>query len=332
MKLLVTSDTHFSSRPKDQYRLQLFPWLIEQQEKYQTDATFLLGDLCQEKDRHESGLVNQIVHGLTLLKPPVYILKGNHDYIDADMPYFKFVSHIEGVEFVAKPLFLEEYSVVMIPHQTSYADMDLALEGLKVPEECGVFLHNTFDGAIAETGARMGGLTPPPSLYKARWAVSGDIHKPQQVGPITYVGSPYQVRFGDDFKPRVLLISDRTNGLFFEDLYFPAPRKWSLTVRDHEEILNHKDLKKGDQIKITIELAREEVVEWAKIKDQILKACQSRSVEVYGVDMKTSSSSHERIKQEGPTGKTTEEYFKSFCVAENVPSQIKQAGLKILGG
>ncbi len=331
MKFLVSSDTHFSSRPKDQYRLGLFPWLIEQQEKYQTDATFLLGDLTENKDKHESSLVNQIVYGLTLLKPPVYILKGNHDYIDADMPFFKFVSHIEGVEFVTKSKFLNKFDIMMIPHQPTQSDLEACTE---TGSEMAFFLHNTFDGAIAETGARMGGLTPPPSLNNARWCVSGDIHRPQQVGPVTYCGAPWHCRFGDDYKPRVLLIED-DNGIKcgrWEDLYFPAPRKWSLTVRDHEEILNHKDLKKGDQVKVTIELAREEVVEWAKIKDQVLKACQSRGVEVYGVQMKTSSSSHERIKQEGPTGKTTQEYFKSFCVSENVPSQIKQAGLKILGG
>lgn len=326
MRFLVSSDTHFSSRPKDSYRLGLFPWLIEQQEKYRPDATFLLGDLTENKDRHEAGLVNQIVHGLTLLKPPIYILKGNHDYIDADMPFFRFLNELPGMLFVTTPQDLVKFGVTMIPHQQTQADMDAECKA--VPSGFSFMLHNTFDGAIAETGATMGGLKPPPSLFKAPVCVSGDIHRPQQVGPITYVGSPYQVRFGDDFKPRVLLIDNHQ----FKDLHFSAPRKWSLMVRDYEEILNHKELTQGDQVKVIIELTREEVVEWAKIKDQVLKACQSRGVEVYGVEMKTNSTQRERIKQEGPTGKTTQEYFKSFCASENVPSQMKQAGVKILGG
>src|SRR5579862_9272651 len=123
MKFLVSSDTHFSSRPKDAYRLGLFPWLIKQQEKYQTDAMFLLGDLTEGKDRHESGLVNQIVHGLTLLKPPVYICMGNHDYLSPDMPFFKFVNHIEGVHFDST-LAYRFNNVCTIPHQPNQESLN----------------------------------------------------------------------------------------------------------------------------------------------------------------------------------------------------------------
>ena len=325
MKYLVSSDTHFSEKPKDRYRFGLFLWLLEQQTKYKPDATFILGDLTESKDRHTSALVNDIVYGLTLLRPPIYILKGNHDYIDVGMPFFHFLHHIDGLMFATQAMDIPEFGVTMIPHQTSQTDMNDEVEA--IPSGYSVFLHNTFDGAIAETGQRMGGLVPPPRLFKAPWCVSGDIHRPQQVGPITYVGAPYQVRHGDDYSPRALLIDDDK----FHDLYFPAPRKWSLTVRDAFEITHNENLKPNDQVKVTIQLAREEVVDWAKIKEQVLQACYERQLEVFGLELKLTAVVEKRIK-EGPTGKTNDEIFAEFCKTEDVPSQVKRAGSEVIGG
>ena len=79
MNWLLSADLHLSDRARDSHRFGLFPWLKKQQQKNKVDATFLLGDLTQEKDRHSSALVNRIVEELLTLTPPVYVLRGNHD-------------------------------------------------------------------------------------------------------------------------------------------------------------------------------------------------------------------------------------------------------------
>lgn len=326
MKFLVTSDTHFSSKPRDRYRFGLFPWLIEQQDKYNVDATFIAGDICEEKDRHPASLVNDLVNLFSLLKPPVYILKGNHDFIDVDMPFFQFLNHIPGVKFVVRNHYLTNEKVVLIPHQANQTDMDLSCEGLS--EGWGVILHNTFDGAIAETGQRMGGLKPPASLYNARWCVSGDIHRPQQVGPVLYCGAPYQVRFGDNYEPRVMLIDD---GKEFDwtDLHFPAPRKLHLHVCDANELVSGNP---GDQVKVTLELLKEEVVDWAKHKEAVLSVCREKQLEVHGLELKVLSQARERIKNKQPTAKSIIDHFEAFCLAEQTPSQVKQVGNQLMEG
>jgi hypothetical protein len=189
-------------------------------------------------------------------------------------------------------------------------------------------MHQTITSAISETGARLTGLTVPPN--KARALLSGDVHKPQVCiphisMPVTYIGSPYHVTHGNDYKPRVLLLDNDKE----IDLYFPAPKKLSLTIRDLSEM---PKLAKGDQVKVTMELARSEVVEWANHKKAILDHCKQHEVEIYGVDLKVEQARKRPRLEEPSTNKSNSDYFQAFCAAEKVPEQIKLVGLKIING
>lgn len=327
MAWLITSDLHLTDRPRDAYRFGLFPWLARMQRLYDTTATFILGDLTDQKDKHSAALVNKLVHEITGLQPPVYVLMGNHDFIDPENPFFKFLGCVEGLYFVTEPTWLEDHKVAMIPHQPDQAAFDRAC-GIIQPTAKAVFCHATFEGAISETsGGRLTGLRASLVSQKAPKAtlVAGDIHKPQRCGPVTYVGAPYSIRFGDDYTPRVLLIKGGKE----QNLYFDAPRKWALTVRDADEILNNKDLKPGDQIRLTIEMAREEAVEHAAHKQRILAACKKVGIEVYGVELKINSSTRrERIKV--GKARSPKDILASFCTAEGVASNVKKAGMELL--
>src|ERR1700692_2701397 len=278
MPWLITSDLHLTDRPRDSYRFGIFPWIARMQRLYDTTATFILGDLTDQKDKHSSALVNRLVDEITGLQPPVYILKGNHDFIDPANPFFKFLSCVEGLHFVTDPTWLEEHKVALIPHQPDQATFDAAC-GIIQPDAKAVMCHQTFDGAISEaSGARLAGLGASLIGQKGARVLAGDIHKPQYCGVVSYVGSPYHVRFGDDYTPRVLLIKDGKE----QNLYFDAPRKWSLMVRDEDDILHNENLRSGDQAKITIEMTREEVVEHGAHKKRVLDACKEVGLEVYG--------------------------------------------------
>lgn len=322
--LLLTSDTHFSDKPRDECRFGLFPWLAKQQEIHKPELTFVLGDLTESKDRHSAVLVNRIIDGLMLLKPPIYILRGNHDGLSVDSPFFEFLNNIEGIYFITKPTYINKY-IYMVPHQPTQELFDAAIR--KAKPNFGLLLHNTFEGAIAETGARLSGLRA--SLIeesKPRWCYSGDVHKPQQCGPVTYIGSPFHVRFGDNFNPRVLLVDvegKETN------LYFECPRKLVLNIRDAEEIETNKMLRPKDQVKVVLELTKEEVVEWAMYKESILNACHNHQLEVFGVELKVNPGVKRGVKSKG---RSNEEYFREFCLTEKVPSQVKEVGNKLLGG
>src|ERR1700761_5938869 len=125
----IIGDLHLTDHVRDQYRFGIFKWIQQQQEKYKPAATFLLGDLTDSKDRHSATLVNKIVNGLTSLKPPVYILEGNHDYkADKKNPFFRFLNHIEGLRFITEPAVIKPaYSrpIALIPHCRSQNDFDM---------------------------------------------------------------------------------------------------------------------------------------------------------------------------------------------------------------
>jgi hypothetical protein len=326
MSYLLIGDLHLTDRPKDVYRFGIFNWIIKQQDKIKPQATFLMGDITDQKDKHSATLVNKTVDSLLQLRPPVYILMGNHDYISPDNPFFRFLSKLDGLHFISSPryVFME---IAMIPHCRAEADFAQACHTIKSRPHF-LFLHNTFAGAIAETGAPLSGFSPEPiKAIRPRFGCfAGDVHRPQQAGPVTYVGAPYHVRFGDNFEPRCLWVS----GTESVQLHFEAPHKWQLTVRDASEILRNDRLVAGDQVKITINVPREEAVTWKTYKKQVLDACKKLELEVFGVDLKVSTT-RQRIAK-APVSRQPEDIITAFCKHENAPSQVRQAGLAFVKG
>jgi DNA repair exonuclease SbcCD nuclease subunit len=326
---LFCGDLHLTDHARDEYRFGIFEWIKRQQQKRPVAATFLAGDITDSKDRHSATLVNKIVAGLTQLQPPVYIDMGNHDYRDHQNPFFKFLNHIEGITFVTKPTVIRAgRPIAIIPHYRTQDEFDAAVHSTASSKPVAFLVHQTFDGAIAESGVCLTGLSasliesmkPPLGIY------AGDVHKPQTQGKVTYVGCPYNVRFGDDFDPRSLWVSDSGN---HTDLKFTAPRKWSLVVRGPENIYNNKDLYEGDQVKLTIELAREEAVEWKEVKRQILGACKELGLEIHGVRVEVNTIT---TRKSSTKSHSNADIYDQFCTAENVASQIKQMGRRLLDG
>ncbi len=328
MTWLISSDWHLTDRPRDAYRFGIFPWLARMQRLYGTTATFILGDVTDQKDKHSSALVNALVDGMTELHPPVYVLMGNHDFIDPANPFFRFLSCVEGLHFVTEPTWLEEHKVALIPHQPDQVAFDKACKIIQ-PKARAVLCHATFEGAIAETGARLTGLRASlvSQLAPKAMVVAGDCHAPQKlVNGVIYVGAPYRVRFGDTYRPRVLLVKNGKQ----DDLYFPCQSKRTLRIKNHEELLHNEELHRGDQVKIVLELAREEAVEWATKKQQVLATCKKLGLEVFGCEAQISSGKQQDCSTVTPKSKAPKDVLLAFCKSENVASVIKRTGLELL--
>ena len=95
-------------------------------------------------------------------------------------------------------------------------------------------------------------------------------------------------------------------------------------------ILHALHLDRGDQVKITVELPREEVVNWLKHRRTILDAAREMGVEVYGIELKVDSIALPKVGKGAPKLGNTE-LLKAFCKAEKVPSAIRDAGLALIG-
>ena len=327
---LLAADIHLTDKSADRERFKLFPWLAKKQLEHDTWATFILGDITDSKDKHSAWLVNSVVEGLLKLRPPVYIQKGNHDYIDPNNPFFGFLDKLEGIYFISTAELIRGQSkCLVIPHMRDEAEWTTCIKTFKGMTDY-AFIHQTVEGVISESGARLDGFSTKPLEYiKAKRVFAGDIHRSQTIGPVTYVGSPYNIRFGENSEPRCLLVDDATGKA--KTLRINLPRKVSVKIKEADD-LKRFNLSEGDQVKITIELAREEAVEWKTHKQQALDMCVKLGLKSHGVDLKVMNKKRVRLDQDKvqSASKSYTEILLDFSKQENLASQVKQAGLKLL--
>lgn len=282
---LLLADPHITDDPHEDYRLLLRKEVTRAVKKYKADVIIVLGDLTVEKNRHSAWLVNWWVDTIVRWskKVPVIILKGNHDYTDSSLPYFKFLSNLPNtVKFIVKPTVLpmeNEKRVLFLPHTRDYKSdwkkYDFTDYGY-------IFTHQTFAGARASNDKVLEGI--PHSIFddiKGKvW--SGDIHVPQSIGPIEYVGAPYRIDFGDRFKPRMVFIGRGGNS---KNISWPGALKHLVVVESVPQLGKVKDVKRNDLVKIRYRLSRSDYVKWPEIRAKLLAEGTDRGWVVRGIEV-----------------------------------------------
>lgn len=287
---LLTSDLHLTDKPRDEYRWRIFPFLRRIGAETNSEYIFILGDLTDEKDNHSARLVNRICDNLTdlALSYKVVILRGNHDGLDPNLPYLKFVNYFSSrevcreIDFVVIPtvMKLNDKMFLFLPHsrdpKTEWEDVNFA------PFDY-VLMHQTFSGAVGSNGYALDGLKHLDVFPKklSTKIISGDIHVPQRCGNVEYVGSPYHVHFNDVFTPRLIHINEAGG---FKDINFPCPLRCTVHISDLLELKELK-LNKGDQIKVKLKLKRSDYPNWATIKREIIDHCNLRGIELFGIEL-----------------------------------------------
>lgn len=265
--MLITADLHCSDNPRDGYRLRWFERFIKLAQQKRPSMIVVLGDLTEEKDRHAASLVNTVVDNLYALTQvcPVYGLQGNHDYTaDPDNGFWPFLSHIHNLTWITRPtgFKFDGQELLFLPHTRDYKRdwKDLQLKGYDW-----IFAHNAFEGALSEHGHKLEGI-PISTFPRDARVISGDVHKPQMVGPVEYVGAPYLCDFGDDYTPRVLWL-DRDGSK--RSLACPGPQKRLVDIRSPAELELQKHVRSGDILKVRVQLAMKDRERWPKIRKAV---------------------------------------------------------------
>lgn len=338
MNSLLVSDLHLTDNPRDKYRWQLFEWLANAIPEHSVKYLFVLGDLTDAKDYHSARLVNRIVSAfLNLYRNSglitTYILKGNHDGTDPACPYFAFLGQYPSIKYISMPVSFDlgNRELLMLPHTRDPVKdwQDLTVATMHTAEL--LFMHATVRGAIAENGMALDGI-PPSLLLPARRAdiYSGDIHTPQTVGPVTYVGAPYPVRFGDSFEPRAILLESRGKG---RSLPIPAIRRKFLTVTPSKGLVDGlQALSMGDQVKVRFRLAPAEYVDWQRYKRNAMEACAKFNIELCGVELERVAVNRPVLKGAKPVTKTSDAVWQQFCTDNKLDKRTVQVGQEILKG
>lgn len=335
MKLpaLITTDLHFTASPRDEYRWALWSWLRKTCEKEGVQTLCILGDLTDAKDYHSAELVNRIVEEVKRTSdvvPRIIILQGNHDYQKGGHPYFRFLSTLAGVTFAHTILDTsdEGEACLFLPHTKtplrSWGHVDFS-------HYRWVFMHQTVNGSVASNGQRMDG-DQFPDMTAAGKVYSGDIHVPQVISGVEYVGSPYHVHFGDKFTPRCLLLDSFGKP---HDLRFRTISRITLDCLPGEFLQPEPNktlqLRAGDQVKLRIHLQPAELHEWQAYKRRAEEVLRALDVEVHGIEL-VSPKHSERIRdsRSSNTANNPEELVLGFVQSEGLGGDALDIGLELL--
>ena len=337
MSAIITTDLHLSEKAEDQYRFDLFPW-INSIEGHDIDTVIIAGDLTDRKNFHADWFVNKVVQFIRNLaqKYQVFILKGNHDYdADPDHPFFRFLGKYHRVAYISKPRIIpiNEWGVKMLflPHSRDpEKDWGKNLNSQKEDIDA-VFTHQTFNGATAESGERLGGISTKIFRNFSCPIFSGDIHVPQQVGPVTYIGCPYHIHYGDKFTPRVLL-ADRN--FETEEFEFPAPHKLVVDIKNFastdRKLLNKAfaNARSGDRVKVKVHLPRADFDWWPTLREEVREYAAIIGVQLHSVVLKeVRRKGRERLSRRPIAQKKTHpETYAAYCKRYEVDQSLEKLG------
>ena len=301
--MLITTDIHLTARAQDEYRWWIFNTLLEN--LHDEEPVLILGDITDAKDGHKSALVNRVVSELTRLTREgheVHILKGNHDYVDRHEPFFMFLDELPKVNWYGDPVLveIEDFNILFLPH-TREPTKDWT--GLSydnwIHDADLICCHQTFNGANA--GQHLMSASVGSKYFKSnyKWdglVLSGDIHVPQKLGQVLYVGSPHPVAFGDSFSPRIVRVDRDAN---VESIPVDTIRKVSVRI-DGADDIKDLGLRKGDQIKVRLSLPRSEFGMWEAHRDAVAELIEATGARVHALELQ------ERVlkkgeKREAPT-------------------------------
>lgn len=271
MAVLITADLHLSDNPRDAYRFEFLKRLQSVVEKQDITCLAILGDLTEQKDYHSAALVNRVVAELSILTEcvPIVIVRGNHDGTDPSCPFFLFAKEISGISWVVYPTdasllprkrLASLGRTLLLPHTTN-PERDWKKFNLKDYEF--ILTHNTFSGARGDSGHVLRGININ-LIPEDATVISGDVHVPQKLGPVTYVGAPYTIDFGDSYKPRYFIIDHES----IRSIASKGPQKKLLEI-SHVNELSNFDLVPGDILKVNVNLPQSEYALWPKITDEI---------------------------------------------------------------
>lgn len=296
MRALITTDLHLTENPLDAYRWGIFDVIDRAIEKHGISKVIIMGDITDKKDNHSALLVNMVVHQLEALatRVSVVVVKGNHDYYnDPAMPFFSFLDGTNGIMFVTNND-AEGVDGKVLQYIGHTHDADKFKTAVGARDFDYLFIHQTVNKAITSNGYEIAGIS---SDFGGAKVFSGDIHVPQKVGDVVYVGSPYPVHQGDEFQPRYAILDIGTGKTVFKKIN--TIRKPVINIESIKRVrgtLRKAGLKKGDQVKVCVHLAASESSSWAGVRQKIADELSGKGVVLCGVELVAKQGVTKKVK------------------------------------
>jgi DNA repair exonuclease SbcCD nuclease subunit len=331
MNSLFTADFHLTSLPDDSYRWTVFPWLRAYAANEPLDALWILGDLTDRKDEHPAELVCRLCDELARLAVlcPVYILAGNHDYVERSEAFFRFLDRQEGIRFFHEPatVRLHGLSFKVLPHTAKWKRQYRNANFFKYDR---VLFHQAIQGAAGDNGHPLHHGMPRDvfgTVKESAFCLGGDVHTPQKIGMATYVGAPHPIKFGDDYTPSAML---ERNGKL-RRVTRSTVKKVVLHIEDVEALATC-GLDEGDFAKVTVTLPRREIVKTDRHRARLLEIGRELGIHLRRVAIQAKDSPAAIEDGESPVSElsTPLQTLRRFVAARGIDESMAAAGAALL--
>lgn len=326
--MILTADLHLTDDPNDDYRWAIFDHLCGLAREEHDSEIAILGDITDRKDRHSSILVNRLMRSLRALLDAgnsVTILMGNHDKPLAGVPFWQFLDQLESrkLRFITKPLAIG--GELYLPYASNPAE---EWKDIKLSGHDAIFMHQTVTGALGNNGFRLENNKMVAFPRNAK-VYSGDIHTPQVVGRVTYVGAPHPVAFGDDYPCRVLRLNERYN--IERELFLTPPAKRMLRVSSIDE-LERRVVAAGDAARVFYKLPINDIDRWPEIQAQIAIWAEAAGIKLASLEPDIEGAAAHREDAEETIGLdvSPEGVMQAFADAEGIDPAMLAFGLDIM--
>lgn len=344
MSVLITADLHFSDNPRDQYRFDFMAEIERILNEEKPDNFFILGDLTEKKDFHSAVLVNMVSTAINRLANfcPITILRGNHDGLDPQWPFYEFLDTLsDRITFIKTPqaqVFDSLGSCLFLPHTSNYKKDWARFIKEGFDDYDFIFAHNTFQGTASESGRKLDGI-PTKIFPKGSTVITGDIHKPQTIKKkVTYVGSPYTVDFGDDYEPRLLLITLGDDASVIESAIESIPctgaQKRLVEARVTSKgklVFDAEHVNPYDVLKVRVALSAKQYADWAAYRLLVLAWGEDNCYRVNLIQPKTEAANRKRaLKTDTQSARSDEQIYTDYCSHLQIDRPTAKAGLKLL--
>lgn len=333
---ILFTDTHLTDSLIDEYRWNVFDSVEHLAKEHNVKNIFCLGDFSDRKDRHSGVLVNRVVDRFLKLTQSVggmlFILAGNHDAPITGPYYWTFLNNTPSIKYITEPTFCPIPSgkgIYLFPF-TSNPVKDWA--GLDYRLADAVFMHQTISGALIEGDRILTSSTILPSIPKGIPIFSGDVHRPQKLGDLTYIGTPHPIKFSETWANRVILIKDDD---FHHpiDIWLPSTRRSILDIHSTDDLKN-LNLTTGDQVKIRYHLTNEKLSQYPIDEERIKTWGQETGIIICGLDPILEGSGLQVDSSEDaqlvPELLSNEQVLKLFSEQEKLDPKVIEMGLQCL--
>lgn len=324
MNLLVT-DLHLDDNPDNDYRWNVWEHILQAVIQHRIERVFILGDWVDRKDRFSAAFINRLMTHVYGLAGRVFliVLRGNHDSAMNPPSYFDFLaSPIENFMYVTAPLALHGEPLLLLPFtKTPKEDWShLNLENYKA-----AFMHATVTGARVENGMVMENSNFPvlPQQLKV---YSGDVHVPQKVRNVTYVGAPHPIKYGDDYPCRMLVLDQAYD--ITQEISLSPLRKIIVDITDPSE-LARLQTRYGDRIKIRYACPPDAIGDWPRDEQLIAAWAKEHGITIAGTEVVVGVRATGRDLD---LEQTPEQILKDFAAREELTPGLLQTGLDLLAG